>query len=128
MSTAQLLFSSTWVQSGKPALLLKNIKEYLRQIVEIVISYGGIPILSTKADNVEGDHSINRATVEIAHEYDIPLWNFWAAADILPDHGLDAGRDNIYLTPDGWNRRNFTALQALDAVWRAVTAAARLGV
>ena len=98
-------------------------KEYLRQIVEIVISYGGIPILSTKADNVEGDHSINRATVEIAYEYDVPLWNFWAAADILPNHGLDAGRDNIYLTPDGWNRRNFTALQALDAVWRGVTAA-----
>lgn len=96
-------------------------KEYLQQIVEIVISYGAVPILSTKADNVEGDHSLNRATTEVAYEYDIPLWNFWAAADILPNHGLDADRDNIYLTPDGWNRRNFTALQALDAIWRAVT-------
>lgn len=98
-------------------------KEYLQEIVEIIISNGGLPILSTKADNVEGDHSINRATVEVAYDYDIPLWNFWAAADSLPNHGLDAARDNIYLTPEGWNRRNFTALQALDTVWRAVSAA-----
>lgn len=96
--------------------------EYLRQIVGEIIEYGAVPILSTKADNVEGDHSINRVTAEVAYEYDIPLWNFWLAADSLPNHGLDANRENIYLTPLGWDRRNYTALMALDTVWRVLDA------
>ena len=96
--------------------------EYLRQIVEKIIESGAVPILSTKADNVEGDHSINRVAAEVAYEYDIPLWNFWLAADSLPNHGLDVDRGNIYLTPLGWDRRNYTALQSLDAVWRALEA------
>jgi len=99
-------------------------REYLEQIVQIVIDNGAVPILSTKADNVEGDHSINRVTAQVAYDYDIPLWNFWAAADSLPNHGLDAGRDNIYLTPEGWDRRNFTGLQTLDVVWRTLQAGA----
>ena len=94
--------------------------EYLRQIVEEIIEFGAVPILSTKADNVEGDHSINHVTAEVAYEYDVPLWNFWLAADDLPNHGLDADRGNIYLTPLGWDRRNYTAIKTLDAVWRAL--------
>lgn len=94
--------------------------EYLRQIVDLVIANGTLPVLSTKADNVEGDHSLNQMTAQVAYEYDIPLWNFWLAADTLPNHGLDGERENVYLTPDGWNRRNFTALQTLDALRRAL--------
>ena len=95
-------------------------EEYLREIVDIVVQHGSLPILSTKADNVEGDHSLNRATARVAHDYDIPLWNFWRAAQSLPNNGLDGDRDNIYLAPEGWDRRNFTALQVLDAVRRSV--------
>ena len=94
--------------------------EYLRQIIEEIVEFGAVPILSTKADNVEGDHSINHVTAEVAYEYDVPLWNFWLAADDLPNHGLDADRGNIYLTPLGWDRRNYTAIKTLDAVWRAL--------
>jgi hypothetical protein len=96
---------------------------YLRQIVDLMIAHGTLPILSTKADNVEGDHSLNLATAKVAHDYDIPLWNFWLAADSLPNHGLDPARDNVYLTPQGWDRRSFTALQVLDVVWRALNPA-----
>lgn len=93
-------------------------EEYLRMVVDAVIANGSLPILSTKADNIEGDYSINIATVRVAYEYEIPLWNFWRAADVLPGHGLEA--DGIYLTPDAWDLRNFTGLQTLDTVWKAV--------
>jgi len=96
--------------------------EYLRQIVDIVIQTGALPVLSTKADNVEGDHSINRVTAEVAYEYDIPLFNFWLAADYLPNHGLDPDRENVYLIPDAWDERSFTALRTLDAILRAAGA------
>jgi hypothetical protein len=69
---------------------------------------------------VELDHSINAATARVAYDYDIPLWNFWSAANNLPNHGLDADRENVYLTPDGWDVRNYTGLKTLDAVRRAL--------
>ena len=76
---------------------------YLRQIVEFAISKGAVPILATKADNLEGDNSINLAIARVAAEYDIPLWNFWRAADPLPFHGLT--EDAFHLT----NAPNFLA-------------------
>jgi len=98
-------------------------EKYLREIVDLVITSGAVPILSTKADNVEGDHSLNLATARVAYDYDIPLWNFWAAADYLPNHGLDPERNDIYLTPDAWDVRNFVALRTLDAIWRELKTA-----
>jgi len=113
---------------GKPT---DDYGTYLRQIVEYTISQGVVPILATKADNIEGDNSINRTIAEIAYEYDIPLWNFWRAAHPLPNHGLI--EDGFHLTFAGnrfddpvamksaWPWRNLTALQVLDAVRRGVT-------
>ena len=91
---------------------------YLRQIVEYTIAQGAVPVLATKADNVEGNHSINLATAMIAHEYDVPLWNFWLAVQPLADHGIDWARDSdgFHLTVDAWNVRSYTALQVLDAL------------
>jgi hypothetical protein len=93
---------------------------YLRKIVDMIITSGAVPILTNKSDNVEGDHSINLATAKVAYDYDIPMMNFWLAADRLPNHGLDATRDNIYLTPEGWDMRNYLALRTLDSVWRTL--------
>ena len=62
----------------------------------------------------------------------MPLWNFWAAAQPLPAHGLRP--DGFHLTwernyfndpavmQQAWPWRNLTALQAIDAVWRGVSA------
>jgi hypothetical protein len=116
----------TW-WSKKPA---EKYEQYLRPVIEYTIDHGTVPILTTKADNLEGDNSINAKIVELAWEYDIPLWNFWKAAQPLPNHGL--GKDNFHLTyaknyfddprrmMSGWPMRNLTALQALDSVWRGV--------
>jgi hypothetical protein len=94
---------------------------YMRQIIDTIIAHGAVPILASKADNVEGDHSINLATARLAHEYDLPLWNFWLAVQNLPNHGLDSTRnDGFHISTDGWNVRSFTGLQALDSVWRGL--------
>jgi len=105
----------------------------LRKVIEMTIGNSIIPILSTKADNAEGDYSINEAIVRLAYEYELPLWNYWLAVQTLPDKGLrspehlSAGPDGFStLTGEnlnfGWPVRNLTALQTLDAVRKAVEA------
>ena len=106
----------------KPALMFINLgtnwknggptayEKYLRQVVQIVIDHGTVPVLTTKADNIEGDHSLNLATARVAYDLDIPLMNFWLASNDLDNHGLDSEREDVYLTPTAWDRRKFTAL------------------
>jgi hypothetical protein len=118
-----IITMETW-WGGDPA----GYESYLRAIIEFSIAHGTVPILGTKADNIEGDGAINQVIVKLAKEYDVPLWNFWAAVQPLPEHGLIA--DGFHLTwarnyfdqPDvmqnAWPWRNLTALQAIDAVWR----------
>jgi hypothetical protein len=103
----------------------------MRRILEFSIENGVVPILATKADNEEGDGSINATIAALAYEYDIPLWNYWLAVQTLPDHGLQDDQAHITWGPNrfddpqamekGWTVRNLTALQVLDAVWRAAT-------
>jgi hypothetical protein len=102
----------------------------MRQILDFLIENGVVPILATKADNLEGDHAINLEIARLAYEYDLPLWNFWLAIQPLPDHGLQ--EDGAHLTWAGpyfddpnrmlaaWPWRNLSALQTLDSVWRGV--------
>jgi hypothetical protein len=102
----------------------------LRKIIEFSIQRGVVPVLSTKADNLEKDESINAVIARLAQEYDIPLWNFWAAVQGLPDVGLQP--DGAHLTfaspffdqPENmqhaWPVRNLTALQTLDSLWRGL--------
>lgn len=106
-------------------------EEGMRSILDILLAKHVLPILSTKGDNLEGDHRINRTIVCLAQEYQIPLWNFWAAIQPLPNHGLQS--DLEHLTYSGindfddpiamqsaWAVRNLTALQVLDEVWKGV--------
>jgi hypothetical protein len=107
-------------------------ESFMRRILETTIANGTVPILGTKADNIEGNGSLNATLVKLAAEYDIPLWNYWAAVQPLPNHGLHP--DGFHLTwerpyfndpavmQQAWPWRNLTALQALDSVWRGVTA------
>jgi len=96
-------------------------EKYMRQIIEYAIAQGALPILATKADDFEGDNSINLTTARLALEYDLPLWNFWRAVQPLPDHGMDAERnDKFHISVEAWNVRSFTGLQTLDAIWRTV--------
>lgn len=91
---------------------------YMRQVVEVLMENGVVPIISTKGDNLEGDHRLNRSMARVAHDYDLPLWNFWRSLRDLPGKGIDDTRPGGYLTTEAWARRSFTGLQALDSVWR----------
>jgi hypothetical protein len=123
--------------SGNP----ENYSTYMRQIIEFSIEQGVVPIIATKADNLEGNNLINQTIANLAMEYDIPLWNFWSAVQPLPNHGLIAFNssgevdmfhlthsDGYYFyndpiaTQSGWSIRNLTALQALDVVRRGLSA------
>lgn len=110
-----------------PAVFERN----MRVILEKTIAQGIVPVLATKADNVEGDNSINASIARLALEYEVPLWNFWLAVQPLPNQGM---RDPEHLTSVsfvnftdftiphsmeyGMQVRNLTALQMLDLLRR----------
>lgn len=112
----------TW-WSQKPE---EEYEKYMRRVLERIIETGAVPIIATKADNLEGEHAINNTVARLAYEYDIPMWNFWAAVQPLPDKGLSD--DGFHLTfgrnffddpvrmINAWPWRNLTALQTLDVV------------
>jgi hypothetical protein len=104
--------------------------EYLRRVILQLLDAGVVPILATKADNREKDERINRDMSMLAAEYDLPLWNFWAALSDLPDRGLYVmdGREAqgpVYLNEEASTRHRMTGLEVLNAVWRAVAANSR---
>lgn len=103
----------------------------MREIIETLLEDGVVPIVSTKADDLEGDGSLNATLARLAVEYEIPLWNYWLAVQSLPNQGLQEDGVHITWAPNrfddaqamekGWPVRNLTALQVLDVVWRAAT-------
>ena len=106
-------------------------EKYMRRVLDRIIETGAVPIIATKADNLEGGHAINNTVAKLAYEYDIPMWNFWAAVQPLPDKGLSD--DGFHLTfgrnffddpvrmINAWPWRNLTALQTLDVVRKSLT-------
>ena len=96
-------------------------ERYLRQVIDLVIDHGTVPILMTKADNIEGMHQINAIIAKLAYEYDIPLFNWWKVAQSLPNRGMDPERnDGFHIDPNyGWTGQSLNGLGVLDAVWRA---------
>jgi len=102
----------------------------LRKVIQFSLEQDVLPVLVTKADNLEGDNSINATIASLAQEYGLPLWNFWRAVQSLPNAGLVA--DGAHLTyatnffddpekmKSAWPWRNLTALQVLDAILKGV--------
>ena len=95
-----------------------SFEKYLRQVVDNILETGALPILATKADNVEGDWKLNQAIAQVAYDYDLPLVNVWRSVRDLPGRGIER---KIYLTPDGWMRRNYAWLVTLDHVREVLT-------
>lgn len=94
---------------------------YLDLIISRIIEHGALPVLATKADNREQDERMNHDMAAVALQYDLPLWNFWASVQDLPNHGLDPKSDNVLLSEAGLARHRLSALKALDAIRRAVS-------
>lgn len=112
-----------------------------RRIIETSINMGVIPVLITKADDLEcRDNSapcgfINGKIAQLAYEYQVPLLNLRQVMDRLPQGGTTGDgfhynfppdQKSAYFTSDylqyGYNQRNLTALQALDVLRRQVIA------
>jgi hypothetical protein len=105
-----------------PATSQEDYIAYLNQIMDTLIEQGVLPVLSTKADNTEGDYSRNLAMAQVAYDRHLPLWNFWATVQDLPNTGLDKDRENVYLNYLGWDARNLSALELLDSLRGQLTA------
>jgi hypothetical protein len=99
---------------------------YMRTILDQLIAAGVVPILASKADDRELDEHVNDQYAELAVEYNLPFWNFWATVDSLPNRGLYTRADaayqgDLYLTNEAAAIQRLSALQVLDIVRRAVT-------
>ena len=104
----------------------------MQRAIDFLVERGILPVLATKADNLEGDDHINKIILGLARDNQLPLWNFWRATRALPDYGLVS--DGFHLTfaknrfndrealKTGWVVRNLTALQTIDAVRRGLDA------
>jgi hypothetical protein len=114
-----LITLETWLDPDT----IDRYEVYLRQILETVIEKGAVPILLTKADASElrGEkHVINPVIVNLAYKYQVPVVNFWRAAQYLDNYGIDPEREGFHLSQAGYNLKNILALRALYAVWTKV--------
>lgn len=118
----------------------KAFRNNLQTILNITLSQGAVPVLSTIPERIDGatDSStilaLNAEIVDIASAANVPLWNFWSAIRDLPGSGLSADGVTLSTPPAGilptdfsasglaygFNQRNLTALQVLDSVRVAI--------
>ena len=77
---------------------------------------GAVPVLVTKADNLEGDERVNQNLGVLAVNYDLPMWNFWASVHYLTDNGLKENK--MHLTEEAVTIHQMDALRVLGWVWR----------
>lgn len=113
--------------------------KYMRQIIDYVLSLDIVPILATRSETLSQERQINDMVIKIADDYDLPLWNFGAAAANLPNAGLMTdGGDGFHLSriegqsqamfddPElmqmGFTWRNLTALQTMHSILETVSA------
>jgi hypothetical protein len=124
-SFAIISMEEAW--SGEP----EKYGKYMQQVIEYTLAQNILPVIATKADDLEGGDRINAILAQLAWEYDIPMWNFWAAVQPLYDHGLseDAfhlthGNNYFFDVPldqrSGYTMRNLTALQVIDAIRKEI--------
>ena len=90
---------------------------YIRKIVEYSIENNVLPIISTDPYATEEGFPLNLIAAQIAYDYDIPLWNFWAAVQDLPNHGLKD--DNFHIRADAYEVKRINGIQVLHAVLSA---------
>lgn len=116
-SFAFVSFERWWPDVTPP----EHYEKYLRLVLETIMANGTVPILVTKADNIEGGQQINLIIANLAYEYDLPLYNWWRAAQALPHRGMDPERnDGFHISSDAWTGRSAYALGTLDTLWKGL--------
>jgi len=115
-------------EAYSPALF----EQHMRAIIEYSIEQGVIPLLGTKADQLEGSDHINDIVRQLAAEYEVPLWDFGRVASTVPGRGLR--EDGFHMTwypltysdpralQAGHSVHNLAALIALHTVWQSAMA------
>jgi lysophospholipase L1-like esterase len=112
----------------------------MEMIIEQTIELGIVPIISTiplYRDYPVETREYNELIVSLAQSNQIPLWDYAASMENLPNSGL--GSDGVHpsLAPDaatslnsaymeaeylqyGYNMRNLTGLMMLHLVWQSI--------
>ncbi len=106
----------------------------LRQVLDITISHGVIPVLSTIPHSKWYDVTVyNGRVARLAQEYSIPLLDYYATMQNLPNKGLSSDGTHPSVPPDGnsgyfdeehlaygYTMRNLITLQMLDVLWHRI--------
>jgi hypothetical protein len=129
--------SVAFIMLGMQDVYFLSAQQYerdMRQIIQMSLDYGVIPVVTTFPIWPDGDvrtqnrFEFNRILVNLAHQYDVPLMNFWLAAQSVQHSGV--GVDNVHISERGdtwtsfngdqyqWGMTmwNLAALQTLDQV------------
>ena len=121
-----------------PSMPSEIFESSMRQIIEISLEQGIIPLVSTippmhRSGMEARVAAFNAMLADLAEEYQVPLVDYWSSLLALPNQGI--GSDGVHPTnapgQDDGNLsaanleygipvRNLTTLQALDAIWRMV--------
>ena len=132
------------LRSYKPAIALIMVRTYpkessnwvdeyyagVSQIVDIAVSRGVIPVLSTVPYlHGGGEYEMNEMIRRVAAEKQVPLWDFWQTTSQLPNQGVELNVSHLTVPSDfgsavfteermhyGMIRRNLEALEVLHAV------------
>lgn len=103
----------------------QNFEDNYREIVETVLHRSVLPVLVTKADDLETQQGgappdyINNVIRNLARDYDVPLMDYALAAQSLPNRGLIyEGNLGFHASPAGMDLRMVMTLQILDQLWR----------
>jgi hypothetical protein len=101
----------------------QEFEPHFREIVDYVLRVGALPILVTKADDLDHQQGgapsefINDVIRRVAEEKQLPLIDFHAATRSLPNFGLlDEGNFDFHLSPAGSDLHLQGTLQMLNAL------------
>jgi hypothetical protein len=101
----------------------KNFESYYTRVITTSIARGALPVLMTKADDLETRQhgappdAINGVIRRIAQERQLPLIDFAVIAKTLPNNGLrDEGNTDFHLNEQGSDTRILATLQVLQAL------------
>lgn len=130
--------SVSFIMLGMHDVYFINTTQYenaMRQIIEISIDDGVIPVLTTfpiwpEDGRTPARYEFNMILVRLANEYGVPLMNFWRASQAVEHSGV--GADHVHITERGDNWTSFTgdqyvygmtmwnlvALETLDVIQR----------
>jgi endonuclease YncB( thermonuclease family) len=112
-SVALITLGTNW--TGTP----EEFEYYLRKLVGDSVAEGVLPVIVTKVDG--GPYwELNHVMARVSYEYDVPLWNFWLAAQGLPNGGMDIDDPKgIHFVDDAFPIKRITGLMTLHAILTA---------